>query len=278
VSRVPLIDTHCHLDFERYDEDRADVLARAAEAGLVAVVNPAVDPANSAAVCDLAAITPPIFAAVGVHPNSTAESAPDWPETIRTLAVRAKVVAIGEIGLDYYWDRSPKAVQWRALEIQLGLAANLGLPVIIHNRDASEDVLRMLADWVDGLPAGHALRENPGVLHSFSAPPDVAERALALGFFLGITGPVTYKKADDLRAIVARVPLDRLLIETDDPFLTPHPYRGERNEPAYVQYVADRIAALHQTTVEAVGRQTSLNAIRLFRLPVDAARQSSLVV
>jgi len=160
-------------------------------------------------------------------------------------------------------------VQWQALELQLELAARLGLPVILHNRDASQDILRMLADWVNGLPTGHKLREAPGVFHSFSAPPDVAEQALDLGFCLGITGPVTYKKADELRSIVAHVPLDRLLIETDGPFLTPHPYRGERNEPAYVQYVADRVAALHQTTLEAVGRQTCWNAVRLFRLPVE---------
>ena len=264
-----LIDSHCHLDFDRYDGDRAEVLARAQEAGVFALINPAVDPVNSAAVCDLAAANEPVFAAVGVHPNSTAEAEGDWLATIRALAGRAKVVAIGEIGLDYYWDRSPKDVQRRALEAQLALAADLGLPVIIHNREASQDVIAVLRQWVTGLPDGHPLRARPGVLHSFSAPPDVAEEALTLGFYIGITGPVTFKKADELRHIVAGVPLDRLLIETDSPFLTPHPHRGDRNEPAYVQYVADRIAGLHMTTLDVAARQTSANAIRLFDLPLE---------
>jgi TatD DNase family protein len=264
-----LIDTHCHLDFERYDEDRAGVLARAQEVGVVAMINPSIDAHNSVTVCHLAAEHGPVFAAVGVHPNSTAEAGSDWLATIRTLAGREKVVAIGEIGLDYYWDRSPKDVQWPALEAQLALAAELDLPVIIHNREASADVIAVLGQWIGGLPGEHPLRDRPGVLHSFSAPPDVAEQALKLGFFIGITGPVTFKKADELRHIVARVPLDRLLIETDGPFLTPHPFRGERNEPAFVQYVADRIAGLHTTTLEAVASQTSQNAIRLFDLPLE---------
>jgi TatD DNase family protein len=264
-----LIDTHCHLDFERYDGDRTAVLARADEAGLVALINPSIDPANSAVVCALAAANGPVFAAVGVHPNSAAEVEDDWLGTIRRLAGREKVVAIGEIGLDYYRDYSPKDVQWRALEAQLSLAADLRLPVIIHNREASEDVIAMLGQWVNALPGDHPQRTRPGVLHSFSAPQAIAEQALALGFYIGITGPVTFKKADDLRHIVAHVPMDRLLLETDGPFLAPHPHRGKRNEPAYVQFMADRIAGLHMTTFEAVAHQTSANAIRLFALPIE---------
>jgi len=267
VTGPLLVDTHCHLDFERYDEDRPSVISRARDAGLVAIINPAIDVKNSVVVCDLAAAEDLVYAAVGIHPNSTASFEPGQVEVIRALAGRDKVVAIGEIGLDYYRDWSPPPQQRRAFEAQLALAAELGLPVIIHNREASDDVLDVLAAWVNGLVG--PLSERPGVLHSFSAPPEAAQRALELGFYIGITGPVTFKKAGALRQVVAEVPADRLLVETDGPFLTPHPFRGKRNEPAYVSYVADRIAAVRQTTLDAVARQTSANAARLFGLRLE---------
>lgn len=263
-----LIDTHCHVDFDRYDDDRKAVIRRAQEAGLIAIINPAVDVQNSRIVCELAAAHDLIYAAVGIHPNSTAQYKTGLIGDLHALSERRKVVAIGEIGLDYYRDRSPRDRQWRAFEEQLGLATLRKLPVIIHNREASEDVLNILTNWIAGLEADHSLRERPGVLHSFSASTEIAERALALGFYIGITGPVTFKKADDLRRVAAMVPTDRLLIETDGPFLTPYPYRGKRNEPAYVQYVADRIAAVRRATLQDLGRQTTVNAIRLFGLPL----------
>ncbi|MCP4416219.1 MAG: TatD family hydrolase, partial [Chloroflexi bacterium] len=169
------------------------------------------------------------------------------------------VVAIGEIGLDYHWDKSPKAVQHRALALQLELAANLDLPVIIHNRESSADVMRLLAE------SPLVGRENPGVLHSFSADWETAVSALDLGYYLGITGPVTFKKAEELRKIAHKIPTDRLLIETDAPFLTPHPYRGKRNEPAYVAYVAERLAAVRGVKTAVLARQTTENARRLFK-------------
>lgn len=267
MSEVALVDTHCHLDFERYDEDRPAVLARAQEAGVVAVINPAVDLASSAAVCALTAEHAPVYAAVGIHPNGSVDFAPEHIDALRALAGREGVVAIGEIGLDYYRDRSPRETQQRAFRAQLVLAAELGLPVIIHNREASQDVLAVLEGWVAGLDG--PLRERPGVLHSFSALPSMAERAVALGFYIGITGPVTFKNADTLRRVVAEVPADRLLIETDGPFLAPHPHRGQRNEPAYVRYVAERIASVRGVSMEEIARQTTLNAARLFGLPLD---------
>jgi TatD DNase family protein len=174
------------------------------------------------------------------------------------LAQHEKVVAIGEIGLDYYRDRTPKPVQNRACQQQLALAAEMQLPVILHNREASEDLLRLLEE---SPLVGQA---NPGVLHSFSADEATAQAALVLGYYLGFTGPITYKKADDLRQIAAQVPLERILVETDAPFLAPQQYRSKRNEPAYVCYMAERLAALHGLETADFARQTSHNAQTLF--------------
>ncbi len=260
---MPLIDTHCHLDFNAYDGLRDEIVAEAAASGVTRIINPGTDLERSRAAIALAETYPGVYAAVGVHPNSTADFSPTHLATLHDLAAHPKVVALGEIGLDYYWEDSPKDVQWAAFETQLNLAAALELPVIIHNRDASDDVLAVLAAWTAALPA--ALRERPGVLHSFSAPQSAAERGLALGFYLGFTGPVTFKNADDLRHIAARVPADRLLVETDGPFLTPHPYRGRRpNHPAYVRFIAERLAALRAIPYEDFAAQTTANAERLF--------------
>lgn len=185
-------------------------------------------------------------------------------DKIESMATQTKVVAIGEIGLDYHWDDSPKNKQFETFEAQLALAAKLELPVIIHNREASDDVIAILERWATDLPA--TLKERPGVMHSFSAPPEIAERALAIGFYLGFTGPVTYKNADELRRIAARMPIERMVVETDGPFLTPTPHRGKRNEPAYIPLIIERLATLRQISVEAMGATTTANAVRLFGL------------
>lgn len=261
---MDLIDTHCHVNFEAYDDDRAEVITRAAQAGVTRIIIPATDLNTSHEALDLTHEHSGIYAAVGVHPNSTANFTDNQLTAIRTLSQEAKVVAIGEIGLDYYWDKSPRDTQKRAFRAQLDLAAELELPVIIHNRESSEDVMDILEAWAQDLP--ESLKERPGVLHSFSAPASIAERALAAGFYLGFTGPITFKKADDLRQVAAKVPLERLLVETDGPFLTPHPYRGKRNEPAYIPYVVDRLAALKHIPTDEMGRLTTENAERLFGL------------
>lgn len=264
---MTLIDTHCHLNFESYDEDRDAVVDRALEAGVRTVIIPAIDLDSCQAAIDLSQQYPGVYAAVGIHPTSTADFTPDKIDALAGLAEAEKIVAVGEIGLDYYWDHSPPAVQRQAFEAQLELASRLALPVIIHNREASGDLMDMLETWVaGGLP--ETLKDRPGVLHSFSAPAEIVDRALAAGFYLGFTGPITFKKADDLRRIASSVPLDRILVETDGPFLTPNPYRGRRNEPAYVPYIADRLAALHQVAPEAMAAATTANAIRLFNLPI----------
>src|SRR5579859_7195574 len=177
-----LIDTHCHLDFEQYHNDLAEVIARAADVGVTRIINPATDVQTGADALGLSAKYPNVYVAVGIHPNSTAKYADVDLRAVEAQASDPKVVAIGEIGLDYYRDWSPKDQQRRAFEQQLALAARLGLPVIIHNREASYDVLAILADWVPTLP--DSLRDRPGVLHSFSAPRSAADKALSLGFFL----------------------------------------------------------------------------------------------
>lgn len=259
-----LVDTHCHLDFESFDADRDGVIARARAAGVGAIVVPALDLTNIPAVLALAERYEEVYAGVGVHPNSTAGWTDDWLGQVRDAARHPKVVAIGEIGLDYHWDKSPAAIQRVAFEQQLALAAELELPVIIHNREATDDVLTVLGS------SPLTGRERAGVLHSFSADWPAAERALSLGFNIGITGPVTFKKAYELRTIAAQVPAGRLLIETDAPFLTPHPHRGRRNEPAYVRFVAETIAAIRGVGYDALAAQTTANAARLFRLPIPA--------
>lgn len=256
-----LIDTHCHLDVNSFASDRDEVVARAAAAGVGRIVVPAIDLGNVEAVLELAAGLKGVYAAVGVHPNSAAAWQDSWIDELRRLAAHQKVVAIGEIGLDYHWDKTPVKVQHHALARQLELAHALDLPVIIHNREANADTLAQLAaSPLNG-------RERPGVLHSFSGDWSMAEAALVMGFYLGFTGPLTYKKADEMRDVATRAPLERILIETDAPYLTPQPYRGKRNEPAYVRYVAERLAELRGLSVEEIAHITTTNAERLFQLP-----------
>jgi TatD DNase family protein len=256
-----MIDTHCHLNFEAFDADREAVLQQSAALGVHQIIIPAVDLATSQQAIALAERYPGVYAAVGIHPNSASDFAPEMLDTLRTLAQHPRVVAIGEIGLDYYWDYSPPAAQAQAFAAQLALAQELKLPVIIHDRDAHEDTLRQLE------AVTYCDRERPGVLHSVSAPLPLAKRALELGFYLGFTGPITYKKAEEMRAVAAAAPRDRLLVETDAPFLTPEPHRGKRNTPQYIPLIVDRLAALHQMTSEEMAQITTQNAQRLFHLP-----------
>ncbi len=262
---MKLVDTHCHLDFNRFDEDRADVVDRAHKAGVVHIVVPAVDLDSTAHVLELARHTQGVYAAVGIHPNNIP---PDraLEDIIAQLADLARdhcVVAIGEIGLDYYWNKTPKEMQRCWLTQQLQLAARLKLPVILHNREAFEDILAILTEWIaEPLPPGLDMR--PGVLHSFSGTWADARLALDLGFYLGFTGPITYKKADELREVAAKAPADRILIETDAPFLAPHPHRGKRNEPAYVRHVAAKLAEVRGVELETIAEQTTQNAAALF--------------
>ncbi|MFQ5615664.1 MAG: TatD family hydrolase [Anaerolineales bacterium] len=265
-----LTDTHCHLDFDRFDGDRDQVLERAWAAGLTRILVPALDIPSCIRATDLAETDPRIFVAVGVHPNSaTTWDSPSVDghtlDALRRMAAHPKVVAIGEIGLDYYWDRAPRDLQHRVLRAQLGLAAKLKLPVVIHNRESSGDLVPMMVAWQAKLAAaGSPLAKRPGVLHSFSASAEDAEKVLDANFYIGVTGPVTFKNAPNLQSLISNLPPSRLLIETDGPFLSPHPYRGERNEPARVKLVAEKIATLQGVSFGDVARQTTENARRLF--------------
>jgi TatD DNase family protein len=250
-----LVDTHCHLDWNKFDPDRDQVVQRAIEAGVTRMITIGVDIPSSQRAIELAEKYPAVYAAIGVHPNDCGDFSKNALNQVRSLARHAKVVAIGEIGLDYYWQKTAKDQQARAFEMQLDLAAEVQKPVIIHNREATADVMRMLSQ-----------RRNIGVLHSFFESIGVAQQAIGLGYSIGFTGPITFKKADREREVAQEVPIDRILIETDAPFLTPEPHRGKRNEPAYVKHVAEMIAQVKGLTFDEVARQTTLNAEKLFGL------------
>lgn len=252
------VDTHCHLDFERFEADRPEVVGRATAAGVTRIIVPAVDLDNCQQVLALADQYAGVYGAVGVHPNSTAGWQDDWLDQLRSLATHPKVVAIGEIGLDYYWDKSPKVTQHRAFAGQLALAAEMDLPVIVHNREADGDVLALLAE------SPLTGRDRPGVLHSFSSNWQTAQKALDMGYYLGFTGPLTYPKAEALRDVVAQMPLDRLLIETDAPFLAPQSQRGKRNEPAFVVQVAEMVAAVRKIKLDVLAMVLAENVGCLF--------------
>ena len=282
-------DTHCHLDFNKFDEDREAVIQRAIEAGVTRILIPALGLESSSAVIKLAESHPNLYAALGFHPTELDKWNESSIDNLRSLILphpeslsrrergwgEGKIVAVGEIGLDYYWvkESDKRAQQREVLKQQLKLAQEVNRPAVIHMREendawfgqASIDLLEILGTWHDELRAdNHPLAEKPGVLHSYNGNLETARKAIALNFHLGVTGPVTYKNAEEKRQIVRQLPLERLLIETDSPFLTPVPQRGRRNEPAFVAYIADKIAEIHMTTREQVAEITTVNAARLF--------------
>jgi len=257
------IDTHAHLDQREFDADRVEVVARARKAGIEALICPAISAESSRAALRLAEVHG-FFAAVGIHPNSTAEAAPDDWEQIAAMIGNPRVVALGETGLDRYWDDAPLALQQEYLDRHLQLARRNDLPVILHCREAQEDLLPMLRT----VGADGSLR---GVLHAFSGDMAFADECLALGLHVSFAGNVTYsnKKFESLRTVARHIPEDRLLVETDSPYLIPQIFRGKqkRNEPAHVLHTAAFLAELRGTSVEQFASATTSNAQRLFRLP-----------
>jgi TatD DNase family protein len=255
---IELFDTHAHLDQPEFDADRAEVIARAHEAGVAEIISIGTTAATSEICVRLAAEYEGVYAAVGVQPNYIAESQPgDW-ERVVAMVNQPGVVAIGETGLDRHWDFTPFDLQQDYFDRHLRLSQERGLPFVVHMRDCDEDILVMLRE-------ARARGPLSGVMHSFTGSRAMADECLAMGLYISFAGMVTYKKSDELRAIAAAVPADRILIETDSPYLSPEPVRKiKRNEPAHVQHTAARLTEVRGVTLEAFAAQTTANARRLF--------------
>ncbi len=262
-----LFDTHTHLDQEEFHEDREAVLARARQAGVNRILVVGISASSSCQAVALAEQHPEVFAAVGIHPNYAAGAQEgDWEQVLR-LVEHPKVVAIGETGLDRHWDFTPFELQVEYFRRHLELARRTGLPVVVHSRECDQEMLEEM---------GRAMEQGPvrGVMHSFCSPPEVAQQYLQWGLYLGFTGMVTYRRNEWLRRLVAQVPEDRLLVETDSPYLAPVPHRGKRNEPAWVAEVAACVAQARQVSLEHLAQQTTQNALRLFDKALDAQQTS----
>jgi len=259
---VILFDTHAHLDFDDFDNDRDDLIERARAAGVVNIMNVGFELDSSRRALQMSEKYDLVYAAAGVHPHVAGEVAPDYLEQLEKLAAHPKVLALGEMGLDYFRNRSPRPDQQKVFREQLALAKRLNLPVIIHDREAHGDMMDILRN--DGpFPAG-------GVIHCYSGSWEMAKECLAMGFYISIAGPVTFPKSSRLRDVAARVPLDRLLVETDAPYLTPVPHRGKRNEPAYVRFTLTEIASLKKKEADELAEICTENGRRLFRVPSTA--------
>ena len=254
-----LIDSHAHLDDERFEDDLPAVLRRAEEGGLshILTVGTGLESCESA-IALAASNRSLVSAAVAIHPHDAKDADEAAVARLRELARRREVVAVGETGLDYYYDNSPREAQRSVFEWHLKLALDMDLPVIVHCREAFRDGLAILRKF-----KGAGLR---GVAHCFSGSEAVAQEFLELGFYVSFAGPLTFRNAAKVRAVAAAVPLGRTLIETDCPYLAPHPKRGKRNEPSFVRYVAEKLAEVHGTSMQKVAETTSANARRLFRL------------
>jgi TatD DNase family protein len=253
-----LVDSHCHLDFADFAPEREAVIERARAAGIGTMVTICTRLDEFPAVRAIAEAHADIWCSVGVHPHEAADYAETTADELATLSAQPRVIGIGETGLDFHYDHSPRDVQARVFRTHVVAARVSGLPLIIHAREADAEIAHILQE--EGAAAG--------VLHCFSSGRGLAEAALDLGFYISISGIVTFKNADELRGIVRDVPLDRLLVETDAPYLAPVPYRGKRNEPAFVKEVARQLGAIRGLSTEAIGRQTTANFHNFFKLKI----------
>lgn len=251
-----LFDTHVHLNDDQFKEDIEEVIKRAQEAGVSSMVVVGFDRATITRAMELIEEYAFIYAAIGWHPVDAIDMQDEDLAWIEELSSHPKVVAIGEMGLDYHWDKSPRDIQKEVFRKQIRLAKKVKLPIVIHNREATADI-------VDILKEEHA-EEVGGIMHCFSGSPEVAKECLNMNFYISLGGPVTFKNAKKPKEVAVEVPLDKLLIETDCPYLAPHPYRGKRNEPAYVKLVAEQIAELKGLTFDEVAAATTENARKLF--------------
>jgi TatD DNase family protein len=251
-----LTDTHTHLNARQFDEDRQQVIERAVNNGISRIINVGFNRETIPTSIELAERYDFIYSTVGWHPTDAIDMKDEDLAWIESLCSHPKVVAIGEIGLDYYWDTSPKDIQLRVFREQIRLARKVGKPIVIHNRDAHHDIVQVLKE--------ERAAEVGGVMHCFSGSWETAKMCLDMNFYISFGGPITFKNAKQPKEVLAKVPMDRLLIETDAPYLTPHPYRGKRNETAYVRLVAETAAEIKGISLEELARITTENAVTLF--------------
>lgn len=251
-----LFDTHAHLNAEEYKEDLDEVISRALEAGVTNMVVVGFDRPTIEKAIELVDRYDFLYASVGWHPVDAIDMTEEDLVWIEELAAHQKVVALGEMGLDYHWDKSPKEIQKVVFRKQIQLARKVHLPIIIHNREATADIIEILKE--------EKADEVGGIMHCFSGSPETARECVNMNFYISLGGPVTFKNAKRPKEVAAEIPLDKLLIETDCPYLTPHPFRGKRNEPSYVKLVAEQIAEIKGITYEEVAEVTSKNARKFF--------------
>ena len=254
---IELVDTHAHLDFSQFDHDREDVIYRAREVNVSKIITIGVDLATSKNAIALAAKYEGVYATIGIHPHDSKQAPPEGLREFENLAHHTKVVAIGEIGLDYYRDHSPREVQQQVFRDFLNLAQNLELPVIIHTRDAWYDIIRIITETRQS--------NMRGVVHCFSGDTAQAAELIEMGFYISFTGVVTFKNSRAVD-VLSSIPLERLLLETDCPYMAPEPHRGKRNEPSYVRYVAQKVSQVKNLSFEQVAYVTTTNAKTLFSL------------
>jgi TatD DNase family protein len=260
-----LADTHCHLNFDVFKNDIDDVLDRAWEQGIKRILIPAIDLATCEEVLSLCDRSPNLFAAIGIHPNEANQWTSKSIKMLESFLHHPKVVAVGEIGLDYYRMRSPISIQKEVFEAQLEIALEYDLPVIVHSRKAAEDAMALLTRWQTNLITHNkTIAKRPGVLHSYDGKIDLAKQAAGNNFFIGVDGPVTFPKSQVQQEILNSIPPTKFLLETDAPFLTPIPHRGKRNEPSYIRFIAAKIAELKKVSLQDIAVITSQNAETLF--------------
>ena len=260
-----IIDTHAHLDMDAYDEDRSDVIQRARDSGVDYILNIGCDIESSLRSRELAEHYDFIYATAGVHPHDVKNINGHTYDHLRELLSHPKVLALGETGLDFFKNYSPQDQQKEHFRKQVELAREVGKPVIVHSRDANHDITSILSDHFPKDPSARS-----GIFHCFSGDQELADRALEMGFYISFSGSVTFKKSDELRTVAKTIPADRLFVETDCPFLAPVPKRGKRNEPSYVNHVAQQIAEVRGLTVEDLARATALNFFELFGIGTEA--------
>jgi TatD DNase family protein len=252
-----LVDSHCHLDFPDFADDLAAVVSRAEQSGVGVMVSIGTHLSRFSGVLAVADRYPSVYCTAGIHPHEAGSAPPASEDALRTLALHPKVIGFGETGLDFYYDKSPRSEQEASFRTHIAAARAAGLPVVIHSRDADRDMARILAEEMDR-------GRFAGLLHCFSSGADLARTALDLGLYISVSGIITFKNSSPLRDIVADIPLDRLLVETDCPYLAPSPHRGRRNEPAFVRHTADALAAIKGVSAAEVAEATTANFLRLF--------------